>query len=143
MRGDPAEAVAVGAHALFFPHGLGHQLGLDVHDMESLGENFVGYDDRVRRSEQFGLAYLRFARELRPGHILTVEPGVYFIPALAAKWKKEKKHAGFINYLKVQSYLDFGGIRIEDNVLITPTGRRILGPAIPKKVKDIERAMAQ
>lgn len=143
MKGDVEEAVAAGAQALFFPHGLGHQLGLDVHDMEGLGENYVGYDDRVKRSDQFGLAYLRFARELRPGHVLTVEPGVYFIPALAAKWKKEKKHTAFINYLKVQSYLDFGGIRIEDDVLITASGRRVLGPPIPKKVKDVERAMSR
>jgi Xaa-Pro aminopeptidase len=142
MKGDPEEAVAAGAHALFFPHGLGHSLGLDVHDMENLGENFVGYDDKTKRSDQFGLAYLRFARELRPGQVMTVEPGLYFIPALAAKWKKEKKHMGFINYLKVGTYLDFGGIRIEDNVLITSAGRRVLGDPIPKKVKDIERFMS-
>jgi len=142
MKGDTEEAVAAGAHALFFPHGLGHSLGLDVHDMEDLGENFVGYGEKAKRSEQFGLAYLRFARELRPGQLMTVEPGIYFIPALAAKWKKEKKHTAFINYLKVQTYLDFGGIRIEDNVLITAAGRRVLGEPIPKKVKDIERIMA-
>ncbi|MBN2199185.1 MAG: aminopeptidase P family protein [Candidatus Aminicenantes bacterium] len=143
MKGDVDEAVAAGAHALFFPHGLGHQLGLDVHDMENLGENFVGYDDQVKRSTQFGLAYLRFARELRPGHILTVEPGIYFIPALAAKWKKEKQHPSFINFLKVRNYLDFGGIRIEDDVLITASGRRVLGPPIPKTVRDVEKTMAR
>jgi len=143
MKGDVDEAVAAGAHALFFPHGLGHQLGLDVHDMENLGENFVGYDDRIRRSDQFGLAYLRFARELRPGHVLTVEPGIYFIPVLAAKWKKEKKHPAFINHLKIRNHLDFGGIRIEDDVLITASGHRVLGPPIPKKVRDVEKAMAR
>lgn len=143
MKGDVEDSVAAGAHALFFPHGLGHQLGMDVHDMESLGENFIGYDERIHRSEQFGLAYLRFARELRPGHVLTVEPGVYFIPALASRWKKEKKHTGFINYLKVMDYMDFGGIRIEDDVLITASGRRVLGPPIPKKVKHIEKTMAR
>jgi Xaa-Pro aminopeptidase len=142
MKGDTEEAVAAGAHALFFPHGLGHPLGLDVHDMENLGESFVGYDDQTKRSNQFGLDYLRFGRELRPGYVMTVEPGIYFIPALAAKWKKEKKHTGFINYLKVGTYLNFGGIRIEDNVLITAAGRRVLGPPIPKRVKGIERHMA-
>jgi len=142
MKGDTEEAVAAGAHALFFPHGLGHPLGLDVHDMENLGESFIGYDEKTKRSDQFGLAYLRFARELRPGYVMTVEPGIYFIPALVAKWKKEKKHTSFINYLKVQTYLNFGGIRIEDNVLITSGGRRVLGQPIPKRVKDVERLMA-
>ncbi|HEX9902074.1 MAG TPA: aminopeptidase P family protein [Acidobacteriota bacterium] len=142
MKGDTEEAVAAGAQALFFPHGLGHPLGLDVHDMENLGENFIGYDEKTKRSDQFGLAYLRFARELRPGYVMTVEPGIYFIPALVAKWKKEKKHTSFINYLKVQTYLNFGGIRIEDNVLITSGGRRVLGQPIPKRVKDVERLMA-
>jgi Xaa-Pro aminopeptidase len=142
MKGDPEEAVAAGAQALFFPHGLGHPLGLDVHDMEDLGENYVGYDDKTKRSEQFGLAYLRFARELRPGQVMTVEPGIYFIPALVAQWKKAKRNAGFINFIKVEAYLDFGGIRIEDNILITSGGRRVLGDPIPKKVKDIERLMA-
>jgi Xaa-Pro aminopeptidase len=142
MKGDPAEAVAAGAQALFFPHGLGHSLGLDVHDMENLGENYVGYDDKTKRSEQFGLAYLRFALELRPGQVMTVEPGIYFIPALVAQWKKAKKNTGFVNFIKVETYLDFGGIRIEDNILITSGGRRVLGDPIPKKVKDIERVMA-
>ncbi|MDH4198045.1 MAG: aminopeptidase P family protein, partial [Candidatus Aminicenantes bacterium] len=91
MKGDLKDAVAKGAHAMFFPHGLGHHLGLDVHDMENLGENHVGYSDTVKRSDQFGLAYLRMGKELKPGHVLTVEPGLYFIPALVAKWKKEKK----------------------------------------------------
>jgi len=140
MKGDPAEAVAAGAHALFFPHGLGHNLGLDVHDMEDYGENNVGYGEKVERSSQFGLAYLRMARELRPGHVLTVEPGIYFIPALFALWKKEKKHKDFIAYDAVEKFLDFGGARIEDDVLITEKGHKVLGPPIPKTVADIEKA---
>ena len=140
MKGDPAEAVAAGAHALFFPHGLGHNLGLDVHDMEDYGENNVGYGEKVERSAQFGLAYLRMARELKPGHVLTVEPGLYFIPALVALWKKEKKHKDFIAYDAVEQFLDFGGARIEDDVLVTEKGRKVLGPPIPKTVADIEKA---
>lgn len=140
MKGDVDEAVAQGAHAMFFPHGLGHNMGLDVHDMEDLGENYVGYDKTVQRSSQFGLAYLRMAKALQPGHVLTVEPGLYFIPALYAKWKKEKKHTGFIDYGKAEKFLDFGGVRIEDNVLVTEKGRRVLGTPIPKTVADLERA---
>jgi Xaa-Pro aminopeptidase len=140
MKGDADEAVARGAHALFFPHGLGHNMGLDVHDMEDLGENHVGYNDTVKRSDQFGLAYLRMARELRPGYIMTVEPGIYFIPALVEKWRKEKKHREFIVYDKVEKFLDFGGARIEDDVLVTEKGRRVLGPPIPKTPADIEKA---
>ena len=119
MKGDTAEAVAAGAHALFFPHGLGHMMGLDVHDMEDLGENHVGYDDKTKRSQQFGLAYLRMAKKLEPGHVLTVEPGIYFIPALIDQWQAEKRHPAFIHYDKVEKFRDFGGIRIEDDVLVT------------------------
>jgi Xaa-Pro aminopeptidase len=140
MKGDAAEAVGAGAHALFFPHGLGHNIGLDVHDMEDYGENHVGYGEKVERSKQFGLAYLRMARELKPGYALTVEPGLYFIPALVALWKKEKKHREFIAYDAVEKFLDFGGARIEDDVLVTEKGRRVLGPPIPKTVADIEKA---
>jgi len=140
MKGDTAEAVAAGAHALFFPHGLGHNLGLDVHDMEDYGENNVGYGEKVERSSQFGLAYLRMARVLRPGHVMTVEPGIYFIPALFALWRKEKKHRDFIVYDAVEKFLDFGGARIEDDVLVTEKGRKVLGPAIPKTVDDVEKA---
>jgi len=138
MKGDIEEAVLQGAHALFFPHGLGHMMGLDVHDMEDLGENHVGYDDTVQRSKQFGLAYLRMAKDLKPGHVLTVEPGIYFIPALIDKWKKEGKFADFIAYDKVAAYRDFGGIRIEDDVLVTKDGRKVLGRPIPKKPAKIE-----
>jgi Xaa-Pro aminopeptidase len=139
MKGNTEDAVAAGAHALFFPHGLGHQLGLDVHDMEGLGENFVGYTDKTKRSDQFGLAYLRFARELEPGHVLTVEPGIYFMPELIAQWKSENKHAEFIDYDKVEQTIGFGGIRIEDDVLVTNDGHRVLGKPIPKMVEDVEK----
>ncbi len=138
MKGDVDEAVVAGAPALFMPHGLGHMMGLDVHDMEALGENYVGYNDEVRRSTQFGLRSLRFALPYKPGHVFTVEPGIYFIPELVAKWKAEGLHKEFINFDKVESYLDFGGIRIEDDVLITPTGSRMLGKTAPKTVAEIE-----
>jgi len=141
MKGDPDEAVAAGAHALFFPHGLGHMLGLDVHDMEGLGENLVGYSGSLKRSEQFGLAYLRLGRELEPGFVVTNEPGCYFIPALIDQWKGEKKHMQFINYDEVEKYRAFGGVRIEDDVLITDTGSRVLGSPIPKTVKEVEETM--
>jgi Xaa-Pro aminopeptidase len=140
MKGDVDEAVSQGAHALFFPHGLGHMLGLDVHDMENLGESYVGYDHSVKRSDQFGLAYLRLAKELRPNYVLTVEPGVYFIPALIDIWKKENKCLPFIAYDKLEAYRDFGGIRIEDNVLVTKDGSRVLGRPIPKKAAKVEQA---
>ncbi|RLD22527.1 MAG: aminopeptidase P family protein [Bacteroidetes bacterium] len=138
MTGNADEAVAAGAHALFFPHGLGHMIGLDVHDMEGLGEDMVGYDESVTRSDQFGTAYLRLGKTLRPGHVLTVEPGIYFIPALIDMWQKEGKHTEFINYDKVNAYRDFGGIRIEENVLVTETDQRVLGPSIPKTVDQVE-----
>jgi len=141
MKGDLDEAVAAGAHALFFPHGLGHMLGLDVHDMEGLGENLVGYNKSLKRSEQFGLAYLRLGRDLEPGFVITNEPGCYFIPALIDQWKGEKKHSQFINYDQVEKYRDFGGVRIEDDVLITDTGSRVLGTPIPKTVAEVEETM--
>ena len=139
MRGDPAEAVKAGAHALFFPHGLGHLLGLDVHDMENLGENLVGYDAAVKRSSQFGFAYLRFAKKLEPGMVMTVEPGIYFMPELIGQWKSKKKFEEFINYTAIEKKLGgFGGIRIEDDVLITESGSRVLGKPIAKTVEEIE-----
>jgi len=138
MKGDVDEAVAAGAHALFFPHGLGHMLGLDVHDMEGLGENYVGYTESLKRSDQFGLAYLRMGRELEPGFVMTNEPGCYFIPALIEQWKSENKFEQFINYSEVNSYLGFGGVRIEDDVLITDAGSRVLGTPIPKTVEEVE-----
>ena len=108
--------------------------------MENLGETHVGYDENIKRSEQFGLAYLRMARELRSGHVMTVEPGVYFIPALVDEWRKNKNHTDFINYDKVETFLDFGGIRIEDDVLVVDNGRQVLGRPIPKTVEDVEKA---
>jgi len=141
MKGDLDEAVAAGAHALFFPHGLGHMLGLDVHDMEGLGENNVGYNEHLKRSDQFGLAYLRLGRELEPGFVITNEPGCYFIPALIDQWKGEKKHMQFINYDQVEKFRGFGGVRIEDDVLITDSGSKVLGTPIPKTVDEVEATM--
>jgi len=141
LKGDVDEAVAAGAHALFFPHGLGHMMGLDVHDMEGLGENSVGYTDELKRSDQFGLAYLRMGRKLEPGFVMTNEPGCYFIPALIELWKGEKKLEQFINYDKAESYLGFGGVRIEDDVLITDDGNRVLGTPIPKTIEEVEATM--
>ncbi|MFA5817488.1 MAG: aminopeptidase P family protein [Bacteroidales bacterium] len=138
MKGNTQDAVAAGAHALFFPHGLGHMMGLDVHDMENLGQIYVGYDDEIRPSSQFGLAFLRLARRLQPGFVLTVEPGCYFIPALIDQWKAESQHTEFINYTEVEKYKDFGGIRIEDDVLVTHTGYKVLGKAVPKTVREVE-----
>ena len=138
MKGDVDEAVNAGAHALFMPHGLGHLMGLDVHDMEALGENFIGYNADVKRSEQFGTAFLRFALPYKPGHVFTVEPGCYFIPELIEKWKAEGKLKEFINYSKIDAYMSIGGIRIEDNVLITEKGHKVLGKPIPKTIKEIE-----
>lgn len=138
MKGDLNAAVKAGAHALFFPHGLGHMMGLDVHDMENLGEDFVGYDEKTKRSDQFGLAYLRLAKELKPGYVFTCEPGIYFIPELIDQWKAKKKFKNFIDYDKVEEYRNFGGIRIEDNILVTQNGYKVLGRPIPKEVDDVE-----
>jgi Xaa-Pro aminopeptidase len=138
MKGDITEAVHQGAHALFMPHGLGHMMGLDVHDMEGLGENFVGYSDEVKRSTQFGLTFLRFALPYKPGHVFTVEPGIYFIPELISKWEAEGKHRDFINYKKLADWMEIGGVRIEDNVLITGKGYKLLGRPVPKTVADVE-----
>ncbi len=141
MRGSIDDAVSAGAHALFFPHGLGHMMGLDVHDMEGLGEGFVGYDKETERSQQFGLAYLRLAKKLHTGFVITVEPGIYFIPQLFKNWRKENKHSDFLNYDKVSEYLGFGGIRIEDDILVTENGARVLGKSpIPKTIEEVEAA---
>ncbi len=142
MRGDIDEAVAAGAHALFMPHGLGHMMGLDVHDMENYGENYVGYDNEVQRSTQFGLASLRLGRKLQTGFVLTNEPGIYFIPALIDKWREEKTAKNYINFEKLESYKDFGGIRIEDDILVEKTGARVLGKPIPKTVAELEEIMS-
>ncbi len=142
LKGTADDVVRSGAHALFFPHGLGHMIGLDVHDMEDLGEDLVGYDETIRRSDQFGLRSLRFGKSLQEGYVLTVEPGIYFIPELISLWFRDKKHADFINYQKLDDLLPFGGIRIEDNYAITRNGCRLLGPPIPKRVQDIELLMS-
>ena len=138
MRGDLEEAVQAGAHALFFPHGIGHMLGLDTHDIEDLGD-IVGYPEGEARSTQFGLGFLRLARRLEPGFVVTDEPGVYFNPPLLDLWETEKRHAEFINYSAARQYLGFGGVRIEDDLLITADGCRVLGPGIPKAPAEIER----
>lgn len=144
MKGNAAEAVESGAMALFMPHGLGHQMGLDVHDMEDFGENNVGYDLQTTRSTQFGLSGLRIGKQLKEGHVLTTEPGLYFIPALISKWENEKINTAFINYDKVKEYLDFGGIRLEEDILITKTGNRRLGKhQIPLQTQDVEEMMAR
>ncbi|RMG69221.1 MAG: aminopeptidase P family protein [Bacteroidetes bacterium] len=143
MKGDVEEAVAAGAHALFFPHGLGHMMGLDVHDMENLGEDYVGYTDAITRSSQFGLRSLRLGRELAPGFVLTVEPGIYFIPPLIDRWRADGTCADFLNFDRIETYKDFGGIRIEDDYLITRVGARLLGDPIPKSVAEVEDIRAE
>jgi Xaa-Pro aminopeptidase len=132
MKGDYDAAVEAGAHALFFPHGLGHLLGLDVHDMQGLGEDHIGYDESIKRSEQFGLSNLRFAKCLEPGMVLTVEPGIYCIPSLIAQWRECNRFVEFIDYSAIEKHFHFTGIRIEDDVLVTEQGSRILGKPIPK-----------
>ena len=144
MKGDTEAAVQAGAHALFLPHGLGHMMGMDVHDMEGLGQIHVGYDDETRPSSQFGLASLRFARRLEEGFVVTDEPGIYFIPDLIDLWRKEGINAEFLNFDAIEQYKDFGGIRIEDDVLITRDGCRFLGEErIPYHAEDVERFLAE
>jgi Xaa-Pro aminopeptidase len=142
MKGDVKEAVATGAHALFFPHGLGHMMGLDVHDMEDLGQIYVGYDDEIRPSEQFGIAALRLGRRLHPGFVITNEPGIYFIPALIDQWKRNKTNADFINFDRVNEYREFGGIRLEDDILVTETGSEIIGKRVPVEPDEVEKIAA-
>ncbi len=141
LKGSVDDIVESGAHSLLMPHGLGHMMGLDVHDMENYGQINVGYDDETRPSEQFGLGSLRCGRRLQPGFVITDEPGCYFIPALIDKWRGEGKCMDFIDYDELEKWKDFGGIRIEDDVLVTDTGARILGKPIPKTVKEIEEVM--
>jgi len=142
MKGDVKDAVANGAHALFLPHGLGHMMGLDVHDMENYGQIYVGYDKEIRPVDQFGTAYLRLGRRLQKGFVLTNEPGIYFIPALIEKWYNEKINHAFINFDQAKKYLDFGGIRLEDDILVTATGSRILGNRIPINPEEVEALQA-
>ncbi len=143
MRGSVADAVEAGAHAMFMPHGLGHMMGLDVHDMENYGENNVGYDKETPRSTKLGQSGLRMGRKLQPGFVVTNEPGCYFIPALIDKWKAEGICKDFINFEKVEAFKDFGGIRLEDDILITKTDARVLGKSIPKTVAEVEEMCAK
>ena len=137
MKGDPAEAANIGAYALFMPCGLGHMMGLDVHDMENLGEVYVGYNGQPK-STQFGFKSLRLARPLEPGFVFTVEPGIYFIPELIDKWRAEKQFTDFICYDKLDAWKDFGGIRNEEDYLITADGSRHLGENKPCTTEEIE-----
>ena len=145
MKGDVDEAVAAGAHAMFLPHGLGHMMGMDVHDMEGLDQINVGFDEETRpRLDQFGTNCLRMGRRLEEGFVVTDEPGIYFIPALIDDWKASGHCAEFLNFDKIETYKDFGGIRIEDDILITKDGCRFLGKdRIPYHPKDIEAYMAE
>ena len=144
VHGDLDEMVAQGIAGLFQPHGLGHNMGLDVHDMEDLNENWVGYDPDQTRAKQLGLGSLRMARRLRPGHVVTDEPGIYFIPALIEQWKQEGTGKDFVNFDKLEAYYDFGGIRLEDDVLVTPDGARRLGARrLPIQPDDVEKAMSR
>jgi Xaa-Pro aminopeptidase len=137
MKGDVDEAVSQGAHALFFPCGTGHMMGLDVHDMEDLGEIRVGYNGEPK-STQFGLKSLRFAKELLPGHVFTIEPGIYFIPELIDLWKSTGKLNDFLNWNEIDKFRNFGGIRNEENFLITENGFKMLGKAKPKTIEEVE-----
>ena len=143
MKGDTEEAVRAGAHAMFLPHGLGHMMGMDVHDMEGLGQIYVGFDDETRPNlEQFGTNCLRMGRRLEPGFVVTDEPGIYFIPHLIDLWRKEQHCAEFLNFDKLEEYKDFGGIRIEDDLLVTEDGCRFLGQKrIPYHPAELEEFM--
>lgn len=142
VKGDIEDALNEGVQGLFMPHGLGHNMGLDVHDMEDLGENYVGYNEQTRRSTKFNLSCLRMGRILQPGHVVTDEPGIYFIPAFIDQWKAEGKCKDFINFDKLDAYRTFGGIRLEDDILVTETGVRRLGHnRLPITVEDVEREM--
>jgi Xaa-Pro aminopeptidase len=144
MKGDTDEAVRAGAHAMFLPHGLGHMMGMDVHDMEGLGQIYVGFDEETRPNlEQFGTNCLRMGRRLQEGFVLTDEPGIYFIPALIDDWKAKGHCKAFIDFDKLETYKDFGGVRIEDDILITKDGCRFLGTKrIPYHPQEVETFMA-
>ena len=143
MKGNTEDAVQAGAHAMFFPHGLGHMMGMDVHDMEGLGQQYVGFDDEVRPSTQFGTNCLRCGRRLQEGWVMTDEPGIYFIPALIDDWRAKGINKEFINFDVVEGYKDFGGIRIEDDILITADGCRVLGQHIPYHLDEVEKFLEE
>lgn len=143
MKGDTYEAVEAGAHAMFLPHGLGHMMGIDVHDMEAIGQEYVGFDEETRPSTQFGTNCLRMGRRLQEGFVVTDEPGIYFIPALIDDWRASGHCKDFINFDKLETYKDFGGIRIEDDLLITKDGCRFMGTRrIPYHPNDLEAYLA-
>lgn len=144
MKGRAEDAVQAHAHTLFFQCGLGHLMGLDVHDMEDLGEQYVGYTPQQPKETQlFGLKSLRLGKALKTGHVLTIEPGIYFIPELIERWQAEKKHSDFIQYDKLNAYKSFGGIRIEDNFRIEDHGFQHLGPELIRTVEEIENVKLQ
>ena len=138
LTGDVDEMVELGVPGLFMPHGLGHMIGMDVHDMENLGEEYIGYREGMQRSKLLGLKSLRLAKELEAGFVLTVEPGLYFIPELIHLWESQGRFGEFINYGKLKAYEGFGGVRIEDNYLITTEGAKLIGDPIPKNIAEIE-----
>ena len=138
MKGDPDDAVVAGAHTVIFQCGLGHMMGLDVHDMEDLGEEYVGYTETLKKSKEFGWKSLRLARALEPGFVVTIEPGLYFIPELMDRWSAEGKYTDFINYDKLKTFRHFGGIRIEEDLVITDSGSRLLGKPLAKTAEEIE-----
>lgn len=143
LFGETDKIVLAGAHALFMPHGLGHMLGMDAHDMENFGEDLVGYDENTKREKTFGISALRLGKELKEGNVLTIEPGIYFIPDLFYKWKNENKFSEFLNYNEIEKFLDFGGIRSERDILVTKDGCRILGRYLPRKSYEIEEYISK
>lgn len=142
MKGNVDDALQNGAHAMFFPCGLGHMMGLDVHDMEDLGEVYVGYGGEPK-STQFGLKSLRLGRKLEPGFVFTIEPGIYFIPELIDQWKASQQNSEYINFDKVETYRNFGGLRNEEDFLVTETGCELLGKPKPKRIEDVEAEWAK
>ena len=143
MKGNAEDAVADGAHTLFFPHGLGHLIGLDVHDLENFGEEHIGYLPDLQKSKEFGLKSLRLGKAMKEGYTVTIEPGIYFIPELMAKKKADGLHSDFINYEKVAQYSDFGGIRLEDNFVMRSSGFEKLGNYLARSIEEIEEHRRQ
>ena len=141
-KGNASDAYEAGAHALFFPCGTGHMMGFDAHDMEDLGEVWVGYDGQPK-STQFGLKSLRLAKPLQPGHVITIEPGIYFIPELIDQWRSQNMHNDFINWDKVDSYRNFGGIRNEEDFVMTENGAQLLGKQKPMSIEEVEAIRAE
>ncbi|WP_215224592.1 aminopeptidase P family protein [Echinicola shivajiensis] len=143
MKGDAKEAVAAGAHTMFFQCGLGHMMGLDVHDMENLGEQYVGYTPELKKSTEFGLKSLRLGKELEAGNVITIEPGIYIIPEIIDMYKSSGKIDDYINYDLLDTYRDFGGIRVEEDFVITSDGADLLGTPLPIAPDDVERVRTE